>query len=182
VAIPMPQRAFDNCGQRFEPVELRGQQSVWRTNCTVCGRRVMVTATLDSWQHQLRYVRCTGCQIEARAPASTMAKAERNTAGLVPSKPVAGRPIEYVIAETAPLNEAQLAFRRAARGRLDFALPLDIWFDHRYGVAPMQRAEPVARRGRERWYNVMQVVKRAVHPGKMRRPPRFVQGGAVSPR
>ena len=89
------------------------------------------------------------------------------------------RPIEYIVAETAVLTEAQRTFREAAHGRLDFALPVDVWFEHHYGVLPIHRGSPVARRKGERWFDVTQVVKRAVDP-RSRRHVRFVSGGLSS--
>lgn len=88
------------------------------------------------------------------------------------------RPPEIVLAETATLTDVQRAFRLAARRRLDFALPLDLWLDHRYSVLPAQRRRPLACRGRERWYDYMQVVKRAVNPRTKRRVV-VVNGGAM---
>lgn len=88
------------------------------------------------------------------------------------------RPPEIVLAETATLTDVQRAFRLAARRQLDFALPLDMWLDHRYSVLPSQRRRPRACRGPERWYDYMQVVKRAVNPRTKRRVV-VVNGGAM---
>jgi hypothetical protein len=89
------------------------------------------------------------------------------------------RPPEIALAATTPLTQSQRAFRSAAKGRLDFALPLDVWFDNYYSVLPTQRGRPLAANGRERWYGYMQVVKRAVNPRAKRRVV-IVSGGAMS--
>jgi hypothetical protein len=87
------------------------------------------------------------------------------------------RPQEIILAETATLSPAQLAWRRGARGRLDFALPISLWHDNRYSVLP--RSRPVSTRGGERWYTYMQVAKRAVNP-RTRRRIIEVSGGSMS--
>lgn len=77
------------------------------------------------------------------------------------------------------MKPAQQAFRRAAKGRLDFALPRDVWLDHRYSVLPAQRSNPVGTRGAEQWYSYMQVAKRAVNPRSKRRVV-VLTGGSMS--
>jgi hypothetical protein len=93
--------------------------------------------------------------------------------------PEMSRPPEIILAETAALTPAQQKFRRSKKGRLDFALPLDIWLDHRYSARPAERAKPVAINRGERWYTAMQVVKRAVDPRSKRRIV-VVNGGSMS--
>ena len=81
------------------------------------------------------------------------------------------RPPEIVLAETVPLTPRQQAFWLSSKGYLDFALPLDLWLDHRYSVAPTQRGRPLAEDGRERWYGYAQVVERGVNPRSRRHVP-----------
>lgn len=89
------------------------------------------------------------------------------------------RPPEVVVAVQAALPNAQLAFRLAAKGRLDFALPLSVWMDHQYSVPAQERPKPIAARGHERWYTFMQVVRRAVNPRSKRRVT-VLSGGSMS--
>lgn len=89
------------------------------------------------------------------------------------------RPAEILLAERTRLTLAQQAFRRAAKHRLDFALPLDIWFDHHYSVLPAQRAKPLASNGQEQWFGYEQVVRRGVNPRSRRRIV-LVSGGTMS--
>ena len=89
------------------------------------------------------------------------------------------RPPQVVLAETAELTPSQLEFRRSRRPTLDFALPEGVWLDHRYSVRPAEKQRPVAKRGRERWFNHVQVVKRAVNP-RVPRKILILSGGTMS--
>lgn len=74
-----------------------------------------------------------------------------------------------MLAETALLTAAQQKFRRAAKSRLNHALPVEVWLDHKYSVLPGERGRPVATHRSERWYSYAQVVLRGVNPRSRRR-------------
>lgn len=86
---------------------------------------------------------------------------------------------ELVLAETASLTPEQQAYRLAFGHHLNWALPLEVWLDHRYSVLPGERRKPVAVNGPERWYGFNQVVKRGVNPRSKRRVV-VVSGGSMS--
>ena len=89
------------------------------------------------------------------------------------------RPPQVVLAETAELTPSQLGFRRSNRPTLDFALPEGVWLDHRYSVLHHEKQRPVARNGRERWFDHTQAVKRAVNP-RVPRKVLVLSGGTMS--
>lgn len=94
------------------------------------------------------------------------------------------RPPAVVTAEMAELTPEQRAFRVAAKGRLDLALPRDVWLDHRFSVLPNEVRRPRAMRrvrsgNGEPWFDFMQVVQRAVNPRSRRRVV-MLSGGAMS--
>ncbi len=89
------------------------------------------------------------------------------------------RPPAVQIAEQAELTPSQLKFRRSKRDRLCFALPLGVWLNHRYLVLPGEKQRPVAKRGRERWFEHTQVIKRAVNP-RIPRKVVVLSGGTMS--
>ena len=116
---------------------------------------------------------------EMPLPSGSEAKPACFTAWFVPRSNGMSRPPEIALSQTASLTPEQQAFSRAAKRRLDFALPLDVWRDYQYSVLPSQRAKPVARSGTEQWYDYAQVVKRGVNPRSRRRVV-VVTGGSMA--
>ena len=90
------------------------------------------------------------------------------------------RPPEVILAESAELTPEQREFRAGGNLLLKYSLPLQVWLNHRYSARPSEKDKPVQRRGRERWYSYLQVVRRGVNPRSKGRWIRMVAGGTMS--
>jgi hypothetical protein len=89
-------------------------------------------------------------------------------------------PVASTIARRAALMPEQQAFRDTRpHSLLRNALPFDVWREHHFDVRRGQKQHPVARRGKELWYDAEQVEQGG---GSLlrERPPKVVQGGKVN--